>query len=168
MGLDVEMKLKEGQTTQTDSGLSSEEEDLEVLSPDEDEAEPTEMEIVWGNVVKFVILHALALYSVTLLPSLSLASWVFMISSYIISGLLLHTPALAPLLLLFLLILLLILFLLLVLLLLLLRLLLALLLTSCLLPAWGITAGAHRLWAHRSYKVNHARQLFEILQILVW
>merc|ERR1712071_528805 len=86
MGLDVEMKLKEGQTTQTDSGLSSEEEDLEVLSPDEDEAEPTEMEIVWGNVVKFVILHALALYSVTLLPSLSLASWVFMISSYIISA----------------------------------------------------------------------------------
>merc|ERR1712071_245228 len=112
MGLEVEMKLKQEElklkqeeTPQTDSGMASEEEDLEVLSPDDDEAESVEMEIVWGNVAKFVVLHALALYSVVLLPSISLASWVFLLTTYIFSG-------------------------------------------------WGITAGAHRLWAHRSYKAK--------------
>ena len=107
MGLEVEMKLKQEElklkqeeTPQTDSGMASEEEDLEVLSPDDDEAESVEMEIVWGNVAKFVVLHALALYSVVLLPSISLASWVFLLTTYIFSGMLqvLHLFFLLPLL----------------------------------------------------------------------
>ena len=60
--------------------------------------------LFWGNVVKFVILHSLALYGLTLLPSISLPSWVFLFLTYQFSGA-------------------------------------------------GITAGAHRLWAHRAYKV---------------
>ena len=156
MDLGVEMnprqegqKLREEETAQTDSGMASEEEEEEV-QPEEEEREPVEVQVVWGNVAKFVVLHSLALYSVVLLPDLCLASWAFLVTTYIFSGL--H----------------------LVLLLTLTLLLLLLCSLSCsfscsfscpfsfsfscsflLPPGWGITAGAHRLWAHRSYKVGN-------------
>ena len=98
-----------------DSGHGTEEEDvtdeLDVtldtsdLKPEDEK--PSKQEIVWGNVVKFVILHLLALYGLTILPSISLPSWLFLFLTYQFSG-------------------------------------------------SGITAGAHRLWAHRAYKVENA------------
>ena len=104
--------VKEGQQETDDSGHATEEEDLtdeldvtldtSDLKPEDEK--PSEQEIVWGNVVKFVILHSLALYGLTLLPSISLPSWVFLCLTTQFSG--------------------------------------------C-----GISAGAHRLWAHRAYKV---------------
>merc|ERR1711872_745888 len=68
-------------------------------------------EIVWPNIVKFVVLHSLALYGLTILPSLSWKSWVFLFVSYQFSGA-------------------------------------------------GITAGAHRLWSHRTYKARAPLRLF--------
>ena len=104
--------VKEGQQETDDSGHATEEEDLtdeldvtldtSDLKPEDEK--PSKQEIVWGNVVKFVILHSLALYGLTILPSISLPSWVFLFLTYQFSGA-------------------------------------------------GITAGAHRLWAHRAYKV---------------
>ena len=92
---------------QDDSGhATDEDEEVELDLKKEDEAE-VKREIVWGNVVKFIILHTLALYGLTLLPSLSLPSWMFLLVTYQYSGA-------------------------------------------------GITAGAHRLWAHRSYKVSNS------------
>jgi len=70
--------------------------------------------IVWGNVVKFILLHGLALYGLTLLPGLSIASWLFLFLTYQFSGL-------------------------------------------------GITAGAHRLWAHRAYKATLPLRLFLVV-----
>ena len=74
--------VKEGQQETDDSGHATEEEDLtdeldvtldtSDLKPEDEK--PSEQEIVWGNVVKFVILHSLALYGLTLLPSISLPS----------------------------------------------------------------------------------------------
>ena len=56
---------------QDDSGhATDEDEEVELDLKKEDEAE-VKREIVWGNVVKFIILHTLALYGLTLLPSLS-------------------------------------------------------------------------------------------------
>merc|ERR1712055_775878 len=111
--------MKEGQQETDDSGHATEEEDLtdeldvtldtSDLKPEDEK--PSEQEIVWGNVVKFVILHLLALYGLTLLPSISLPSWVFLFLTYQFSGA-------------------------------------------------GITAGAHRLWAHRAYKATPALQFF--------
>ena len=105
--------MKEGQQETDDSGHATEEEDLtdeldvtldtSDLKPEDEK--PSEQEIVWGNVVKFVILHSLALYGLTILPSISLPSWIFLFLTYQFSGA-------------------------------------------------GITAGAHRLWAHRAYKVR--------------
>ena len=60
-----------------DSGHATEEEEELHVDEPEDEA-PVEREMVWGNVGKFVVLHGLALWGVTLLPSLSLASWAFL------------------------------------------------------------------------------------------
>ena len=107
--------VKEGQQETDDSGHATEEEDLtdeldvtldtSDLKPEDEK--PSEQEIVWGNVVKFVILHLLALYGLTILPSISLPSWLFLFLTYQFSG-------------------------------------------------SGITAGAHRLWAHRAYKVENA------------
>ena len=104
--------VKEGQLETDDSGHATEEEDvtdeLDVtldtsdLKPEDEK--PSKQEIVWGNVVKFVILHSLALYGLTILPSISLPPWLFLFLTYQFSG-------------------------------------------------SGITAGAHRLWAHRAYKV---------------
>jgi len=111
--------VKEGQQETDDSGHATEEEDLtdeldvtldtSDLKPEDEK--PSEQEIVWGNVVKFVILHSLALYGLTLLPSISLPSWVFLFLTYQFSGA-------------------------------------------------GITAGAHRLWAHRAYKATPALKVF--------
>jgi len=69
------------------------------------------MEIVWPNIVKFVVLHSIALYGLTIFPSLSWKSWVFLFASYQFSGA-------------------------------------------------GITAGAHRLWSHRTYKARAPLRLF--------
>ena len=30
----------------------------------------------------------------------------------------------------------------------------------CVITGWGITAGAHRLWTHRSYKANTGVRIF--------
>jgi len=108
------------EATDTDSGHATddEEENTElkehVATADEEDVGPVEQEIVWGNVVKFVILHSLALYGVTLLPSLSLPSWIFLFLTYQFSGL-------------------------------------------------GITAGAHRLWAHKAYKAKLPLRLFLVV-----
>jgi len=115
-----EVWVKEGQQeSASDSGHATEEEDLtdeldvtldtSDLKPEDEK--PSKQEIVWGNVVKFVILHSLALYGLTLLPSISLPSWVFLFLTYQFSGA-------------------------------------------------GITAGAHRLWAHRAYKATPALKVF--------
>ena len=105
-------KEKEEVLETDDSGHATEEEDLtdeldvthdtSDIKPEDEE--PSTQDIVWGNVVKFVILHSLALHGLTILPSLSLPSWIFLFLTYQFSGA-------------------------------------------------GITAGAHRLWAHRAYKV---------------
>merc|ERR1712179_23135 len=70
-----------------------------------------EMIIVWPNIFKFIILHCLALYGLTFLPSLSWQSWLFLLASYQFSGA-------------------------------------------------GITAGAHRLWSHKTYKAKAPLRLF--------
>jgi stearoyl-CoA desaturase (delta-9 desaturase) len=90
---------------ESDSGHATEEEEEEAIQLGQEDEQPVERQIVWANVGKFVILHSLALYGLSLLPSLSLASWTFLLTTYYFSG-------------------------------------------------SGITAGAHRLWAHRSYKVG--------------
>ena len=63
------------------------------------------MEIVWFNIVKFILLHLMALYSLTLLAGMSPYSWLWFVATYLFSGA-------------------------------------------------GITAGAHRLWSHRTYKAK--------------
>jgi len=103
------------EVTETDSGNATDEEKEEVVPQElEEEKEPVEREIVWGNVVKFIILHSLALYGLRLLPSISVTSWIFLFLTYQFSGL-------------------------------------------------GITAGAHRLWAHRSYKAKFPLRLFLVV-----
>ena len=94
-----------------DSGHATESDDGEVISEDSlkrsdlgVDDEPPELQIgksfihlydpidfvltVWPNIFKFIILHGLALYALTLLPSISLASWAWLIGSYIFAGLL--------------------------------------------------------------------------------
>merc|ERR1719445_563204 len=44
------------------------------------------MIIVWPNIIKFIILHCLALYGLTFLPSLSWQSWLFLLATYQFSG----------------------------------------------------------------------------------
>jgi len=104
-----------------DSGHATESDDGEVISEDSlkrsdlgVDDEPPELQIVWPNIFKFIILHGLALYALTLLPSISLASWAWLIGSYIFAGL-------------------------------------------------GITAGAHRLWSHRTYKARLPLRLLLVL-----
>lgn len=72
---------------------------------------PFKSEIVWRNVVLFVLLHLAAVYSLTLILSAHPATWLWSIFYYLFSAL-------------------------------------------------GITAGAHRLWSHRTYK---AKTPFRIL-----
>merc|ERR1711988_1513191 len=77
---DVWVKKEKEEVLETDdSGHATEEEDLtdeldvthdtSDIKPEDEE--PSTQDIVWGNVVKFVILHSLALYGLTILPSLS-------------------------------------------------------------------------------------------------
>ena len=107
--------VEKGEEERVDSGHATEEEDvtdelditLDTSDLKPEDEEPSKQEIVWGNVVKFVVLHLLALYGLTILPSISLPSWLFLFLTYQFSG-------------------------------------------------SGITAGAHRLWAHRAYKVENA------------
>jgi len=104
----------EDQELDTDSGRATDEDD-EVQDSEVDSNLPDPplppREIVWGNVYKFIILHSLCLYGLTLLPSLSLNSWIFLTLTMSFSGL-------------------------------------------------GITAGAHRLWAHRTYKASFPLRVF--------
>ena len=72
-----------------DSGHATESEDNEeALENVETSAteEPVKQEIVWKNIIKFVILHSLAFYSLTLLPSLCLNTWIWLLATYLISG----------------------------------------------------------------------------------
>nr|AHL21604.1 acyl-CoA desaturase delta9 [Calanus hyperboreus] len=105
--------LKEMET-EGDSGHASDASD-EVLeyakNVESVELEPYETDIVWQNVAKFVIIHALFFYGATYLPSMSLNMWIFMLISTQISGL-------------------------------------------------GITMGAHRLWAHKTYKAKLPLRIF--------
>merc|ERR1712183_604613 len=101
---------KKGEILDSDSGHATDEEDYVVPLEQEDD-KPVERVIVWENIVKFIILHGFALYGLTLLPSLSLASWIFLFASYQFSGA-------------------------------------------------GITAGAHRLWAHKTYKAKYPLRVF--------
>ena len=94
-----------------DSGHATESDDGEVITEDSlkrsdlgVDDEPPELQIgksfihlydpidfvltVWPNIFKFIILHGLALYALTLLPSISLATWAWLIGSYIFAGLL--------------------------------------------------------------------------------
>ena len=41
---------------------------------------------VWQNIGKFAVLHLLALYGLTLLPSLQAASWAWLLATYVFSG----------------------------------------------------------------------------------
>ena len=87
-----------------DSGLATDETDEEREVKGEAELD-YKMEIVWSNIVKFIILHLMALYSLTLLAEMSPYSWLWLVATYLFSGA-------------------------------------------------GITAGAHRLWSHRTYKAK--------------
>jgi len=96
-----------------DSGLATDETDEEREVKVEAELD-YKMEIVWSNIVKFIILHLMALYSLTLLAEMSPYSWLWLVATYLFSGA-------------------------------------------------GITAGAHRLWSHRTYKAKLPLRLFLLL-----
>ena len=76
---------------------------------------------VWPNIFKFIVLHGLALYALTLLPGVCLATWAWLIGSYIFAGLYI-VPIMPP--------------------------------DPDIMSGLGITAGAHRLWSHRTYKAR--------------
>jgi len=96
-----------------DSGHASQsEEETDIKNKDKIPANDSyKMIIVWPNIIKFIILHSLALYGLILLPSLSWQSWLFLLATYQFSGA-------------------------------------------------GITAGAHRLWSHKTYKAKAPLRLF--------
>merc|ERR1712106_307311 len=93
--------IDSGHATESDD----EQEDKRILAE-----EPYTRQIVWANIVKFIILHSFALYGLTFLPGLSWQSWIFLFASYQFSGA-------------------------------------------------GITAGAHRLWSHKTYKAKYPLRL---------
>ena len=69
------IKFKEGlRKTERDRGHESEIDEVLEYAKNEktQEMEPYKTEIVWQNVAKFVILHALAFYSLKFLPVLTL------------------------------------------------------------------------------------------------
>ena len=104
---EVVTRLKERsmeEAGETDSGLASQEEEEEEVQLSKEDEQPVEQLVVWTNVVKFIILHCLALYGLTLLPSVCPATIIFLFFTILISGV-------------------------------------------------GTTAGTHRLWAHKTYKV---------------
>merc|ERR1739838_836347 len=96
---ETSMHIQHGHASETD----------EVVEYAEDEKkreiEPYKTDIVWPNVVKFIILHGLFFYSWTYLPVISLKMWLFVIFTIQFSGA-------------------------------------------------GITMGAHRLWAHKTFKAK--------------
>merc|ERR1739838_511261 len=98
--------LKE-KKSEGDSGHASEADEVVEYAEDEKkrEIEPYKTDIVWPNVVKFIILHGLFFYSLTYLPVISLNMWIFLIFMIQFSGA-------------------------------------------------GITMGAHRLWAHKTFKAK--------------
>ena len=85
-----------------DSGLSMTDDNMDM---EEEIVEEYNMEIVWSNIIKFIILHLMGLYSLSLLAGMSLYSWAWLVVTYLYAGA-------------------------------------------------GITAGAHRLWSHRTYKAK--------------
>eukprot|EP00090_Calanus_glacialis_P036639 TRINITY_DN6261_c0_g1_i1.p1 TRINITY_DN6261_c0_g1~~TRINITY_DN6261_c0_g1_i1.p1 ORF type:complete len:343 (-),score=76.93 TRINITY_DN6261_c0_g1_i1:75-1103(-) len=98
---------------ESDSGHASESDEGKDLQNDSKPLaeEPYTRQIVWPNIVKFIVLHSLALYGLTFLPSLTWQSWIFLLATYQFSGA-------------------------------------------------GITAGAHRLWSHKTYKAKYPLRLF--------
>jgi stearoyl-CoA desaturase (delta-9 desaturase) len=102
--------LKE-KDAERDSGHATESDDEPLEETKILAEEPYARQIVWPNVVKFIILHSLALYGLTFLPSLTWQSWIFLLATYQFSGA-------------------------------------------------GITAGAHRLWSHKTYKAKSPLRLF--------
>ena len=83
------IKFKEGlRKTERDRGHESEIDEVLEYAKNEktQEMEPYKTEIVWQNVAKFVILHALAFYSLTFLPALSLKMWIFLLFTQNFSG----------------------------------------------------------------------------------
>lgn len=100
--------------SEDDSGHVTESDCDEVEVVTEDVREPVHQEIVWKNIFKFIVLHGLALVSLTLLPSLCWQSWTWLLVTYLISGL-------------------------------------------------GITAGAHRLWSHKTFKAKFPLRVFLVV-----
>jgi stearoyl-CoA desaturase (delta-9 desaturase) len=96
--------LKE-KDAERDSGHATDSDDEPLEETKTLAEEPYARQIVWPNVVKFIILHSLALYGLIFLPSLTWQSWIFLLTTYQFSGA-------------------------------------------------GITAGAHRLWSHKTYKAK--------------
>ncbi|KAM6183282.1 acyl-CoA desaturase 1-like isoform 1-T1 [Erethizon dorsatum] len=81
----------------------------------EDEEGPVpELEYVWRNIILMALLHAGALYGITLVPTCKFYTWLWVYMYYMISVL-------------------------------------------------GITAGAHRLWSHRTYKARLPLRIFLII-----
>merc|ERR1719320_532645 len=102
--------IKHVEDVEEDSGHASEgEEEREEVDEEKIPShDSSKMIIVWPNIIKFIILHCLALYGLTFLPILS---WQFLFATYQFSGA-------------------------------------------------GITAGAHRLWSHKTYKAKTPLRLF--------
>ena len=105
--------IKHVEDVEEDSGHASEgEEEREEVDEEKIPShDSSKMIIVWPNIIKFIILHCLALYGLTFLPIMSWQSWLFLFATYQFSGA-------------------------------------------------GITAGAHRLWSHKTYKAKTPLRLF--------
>ena len=99
------------ENAERDSGHATESDEELLYETKSYKEEPYNRQIVWSNIAKFIILHTLALYGLSFLPSLTWQSWIFLLSTYQFSGA-------------------------------------------------GITAGAHRLWSHKTYKAKYPLRLF--------
>jgi len=71
-----------GRASETDEGA----ENVETEETKED-VEPYEIEIVWQNIFKFIILHGLFFYSLLYLPALSWKMWLHVGATIVFSGL---------------------------------------------------------------------------------
>ena len=83
------MKAEDGlEKPESDSGHVSESDEVSdyVVNKKTGEIQPYKEEIVWGNVLKFTILHASFFYSLTYLPVLSLKMWIFTFLTIQFSG----------------------------------------------------------------------------------
>jgi len=86
---EINLKAKDGLTkTERDSGHESDNDEVLDYAKNEKtgKMEPYKTEIVWQNVVKFVILHSLAFYSLTYLPVMSWKMWIFTMFTMQYSG----------------------------------------------------------------------------------